>query len=89
MADTYSVDVVDDAWTLVATGPAIGYMTEEGSVSKLKYREAAVLPTDAIGHTLEQAVGAYVSFNVIAGQNVYVKSTNGPSKVSITLKDVE
>lgn len=85
MTNTVEVSVVDSAWTLVASGAAIGFMTGEGIV-KIKYRESDSLPTDAVGHTLEMQVGSYISFNVVAGQNVYVKSTRGTSQVAITLE---
>ena len=85
MTDTVEIAIVDAIWTLVASGEAAGFITNEGVV-KVKYREASVLPVDDVGHTLEMPVGAFVSFTLIAGQNVYIKSTNGASKVAVTLE---
>lgn len=84
MADTIEVALSDSAWTLVASGASKGFITNEGVV-KLRYREDSVLPTDSVGHTLEMNVGAYVNFDMLTGQNVYMKTVNGASKVAVTL----
>jgi hypothetical protein len=86
MGNTTEIAVNTETWTQVATGAAKGYITNDGIV-KLLYRENNSLPapSDNIAHTLEKDVGAYVSFNVVVGQNVYVKSVDKDSKVAVTL----
>lgn len=88
MADTTEIAVNTETWIEVATGAAKGYITNDGIV-KLLYRENNSLPdpSDNIAHVLEKDVGAYVSFNVVVGQNVYVKSVDKSSKVAVTLVD--
>jgi hypothetical protein len=85
MSDTVEIALNDTTWTLIATGAAKGFITNEGVV-KVRYREDTVLPTSDVGHTLEMAIGAYVSFNMLAGQNVYMKTVKGSSPIALTLE---
>lgn len=87
MSNTTEIAINTETWTEVATGAAKGFITNDGIV-KLLYRENNSLPTpsDNIAHTMEKTVGAFVSFNVVAGQNVYAKSVDKDSKIAITLE---
>lgn len=83
MSDTVEIVLNDATWTLIAAGAAKGFITNEGIV-KVKYREDTVLPTDDVGHTLEMEVGAYINYNMLAGQNVYMKTVKGTTPIAVT-----
>ena len=86
MADTVIIALNDATWTEVSTSS--GFMTNEQD-TKVVYREAGTLPGASVrsGHTLEIAIGAFVQFELIAGQQMYARSVGGAGRVAITPGD--
>lgn len=89
MANSTSVPIVDDAWTLIASGASTGFFTNETGEPVL-YLESNVLPGPndfSVQHTLESDKGAFQGFDLNAGQNVYARLApgSGDSAITVTL----
>ncbi len=85
MADTITVALRDDQWTLVAS--ASGFVTNE-TVNKLVYRKAGSVPVNSVrdGHTLESTVGAFFQFTLSDSEMIYARSIGGAGKVAVTVE---